>query len=215
MNRISNLLIRLLLLIFVTGLQANPSGPARIELERFTKDLSTFQADFTQTVKSQDGRIHDQSNGQLWLQTPDKLRWVYGGEFPETIVADGTNIWVYDESLEQVTVKPQSADAADSPLMLLADISLLDEQFTVTEMGDFEAMSLLELKSLNADSQFERILLGLDSDGIRMMAMEDAFGQRTEIHFSGALKNPPSDPGLFKFEPPEDADLVGVASLPE
>lgn len=215
MNRTSNFLMLCLWVFYVSGLQANPSGPARTELERFTSDLHTFQAEFTQTVKSQDGRIHDQSNGQVWLQTPDKLRWVYAGEFPETIVADGTNIWVYDESLDQVTVKPQSNDATDSPLMLLADISLLDEQFKVTELGDYEAMDLLELKSLNAESQFERILLGLDSDGIRMMAMEDAFGQRTEIRFTKALKNPPSDPGLFKFEPPEDADLVGVASLPE
>ena len=199
----------------LTALQANPAGPARSELERFTSGLRSFKADFTQTVKSQDGRVQDQTHGQIWLQTPDKLRWVYGGEYPETIVADGANIWVYDESLEQVTVKPQSDNATDSPLMLLADISLLDEQFAVAELGDFDEMSLLELKSLDDESEFERILLGLDAEGIRLMAMEDAFGQRTEIHFDNILKNSPVEPQLFKFEPPEGADVVGVASIPE
>jgi len=201
--------------LMISVVCADSSGPARAELERFATGLERFQADFTQTVKSQDGRIQDQTQGEVWLQSPDKLRWVYSGEFPETIVADGLNIWIYDESLEQVTVKPQSEDAADSPLMILADVGQLDQQFQVTELGDYKDMLLLELKSLDAESEFERILLGLDSSGIRMMAMEDAFGQRTEIHFSNALKNSPIDLQLFKFTAPEGSDVVGVAALPE
>ncbi len=205
----------LVLTLVASVLLAGSSGPARSELERFAAELEGFQADFVQTVKSQDGRVQDQTHGKVWLQSPDKLRWVYSGEFPETIVADGSNIWIYDESLQQVTVKPQTDQAADSPLMILADVSRLDQQFQVTELGDFEEMLLLELKSLDDESEFERILLGLDSSGIRMMAMEDAFGQRTEVHFENMLKNSPMDPQLFKFTPPEGADLVGVVSLPD
>ncbi len=201
--------------LLVSAVSANSSGPARTELERFTTGLEYFQAEFTQTVKSQDGRIQDETQGEVWLQSPDKLRWVYTGDFPETIVADGLNIWIHDESLEQVTVKPQSEDAADSPLMILADVSQLDEQFQVTELGDYEDMLLLELKSLDTESEFERILLGLDSSGIRMMAMEDAFGQRTEVHFENTVKNAPIDLQLFSFIPPEGNDVVGVAALPE
>ena len=108
---------------------AGESGPARSELEKFAGELERFKADFTQTVMSQDGSIQDKTQGQVWLQSPDKLRWVYSGEFPEIIVADGKNIWIYDVSLEQVTVKPQSGQATDSPLMILADVSQLDRQF--------------------------------------------------------------------------------------
>jgi len=207
------------LMILATGISpafaAEGFGPARSELERFATGLEYFQADFTQTVKSQDGRIQDQTQGKLWLQTPDKLRWVYSGEFPETIVADGTNIWIHDVSLAQVTVKPQSRQASDSPLMILADVSQLDQQFHVTELGVFEEMLLLELKSQDAESEFERIILGLNADGIRMMVMEDAFGQRTEVHFKDTQRNSPADPKLFSFTPPPDADVVGVAALPE
>ena len=194
---------------------AGESGPARSELEKFAGELERFKADFTQTVMSQDGSIQDKTQGQVWLQSPDKLRWVYSGEFPEIIVADGKNIWIYDVSLEQVTVKPQSGQATDSPLMILADVSQLDKQFKVTEMGEFEDMLLLELRSLDSESEFERILLGLEPGGIRMMAMEDAFGQRTEIQFENALVNPPAEPDQFLFSPPEGADVVGVAALPD
>lgn len=213
--RFSVNIVALVACLLISAVSANSSGPARTELERFTTGLEYFQAEFTQTVKSQDGRIQDETQGEVWLQSPDKLRWVYTGDFPETIVADGLNIWIHDESLEQVTVKPQSEDAADSPLMILADVSQLDEQFQVTELGDYEDMLLLELKSLDIESEFERILLGLDSSGIRMMAMEDAFGQRTEIHFENAIKNSPIDLQLFSFTPPEGNDVVGVAALPE
>ncbi len=210
-----NFVVALVSCLLVSVVSANSSGPARAELERFATELQQFQAEFTQTVKSQDGRIQDQTQGDVWLQSPDRLRWVYTGDFPETIVADGLNIWIHDESLEQVTVKPQSADAADSPLMILADVSQLDDQFKVTELGDYNDMLLLELKSLDVETEFERILLGLDSSGIRMMAMEDAFGQRTEIYFENVLRNTSIDMELFKFTPPEGSDVVGVAALPE
>ena len=194
---------------------ANETGSARSELEKFAGKLKGFQADFTQTVKSQGGEIRDETLGKVWLQSPDKLRWVYSGDFPEVIVADGKNIWIHDVTLEQVTVKPQSSQATDSPLMILADVSQLDEQFKVTELGEFDEIMLLELKSLDSESEFERILLGLIPGGIRMLAMEDAFGQRTEIHFENVLINSITDPGLFSFTPPEGADVVGVAALPE
>jgi len=189
------------------------AGPARAQLERFATGLNYFQAGFTQTVKSQDGRVQDQTYGNVWLHTPDKLRWVYSGDFPEIIVADGTNIWIHDVSLAQVTVKPQSKQASDSPLMILTDVSQLDQQFNVTELGVLDDMLLLELRSRDGESEFERIILGLDSTGIRMMVMEDAFGQRTEIHFADMLRNSPADPEMFTFTPPQDTDVVGVAAL--
>jgi outer membrane lipoprotein carrier protein len=188
---------------------ANDAGRARGALEAFADGLETFQASIIQTVRSQDGRLQDRTSGRIWLQVPDKLRWVYEGEFPETIVADGENIWIHDVTLEQVTVKPQSDQAADSPLLVLADISMLDGQFSVTELGDFEGMALLELRSLDGESEFERILLGFSEEGVRLMAMEDAFGQRTEVQFSDASRNEPLDPGLFTFTPPAGVDVVG------
>lgn len=213
--RYFGVLVFLCLFAPVSICNANEAGGARGELEQFAASLQQFQAEFTQTVKTGDGRIQDQTQGEVWLQKPDKLRWVYSGEFPEIIVADGKNVWVYDESLEQVTVKPQSEEATDSPLMIIADVGKLDQQFQVSELGAYENMELLELKSLDGESEFERILLGLGPDGIQLMAMEDAFGQRTEIHFTNVQVNQSVDPQLFRFTPPAGTDVVGIAALPE
>ncbi len=212
MNKKELIMKRLFILTLVLSSAASFSdapGPARSELENFSTGLESLQLDFTQVVKSQDGRIQDTTQGSAWLQSPDKLRWVYTGDFPETIVADGSNVWIYDEALEQVTIKPQSDRVADAPLLVLTDISQLDQQFLVAELGEFEDMQLLELKSRESESEFERILIGLDATGIRMMIMEDAFGQRTEIRFRNIVRNAAVDPQLFSFKPPPGVDVVG------
>ena len=205
-------LFSMLLIVISTVAFSDTSGPARSELERFSDGLETLQVDFSQVVKSQDGSIQDKTYGNAWLKSPDKLRWVYAGDFPEIIVADGTDVWIYDEVLEQVTIKPQSNHVADTPLLILTDISQLDQQFMVAELGDFEDMQLLELKSRDEESQFERILMGVDASGIRMMIMEDAFGQRTEIHFTNIVRNAEVEADVFRFTPPEGTDVVGQAS---
>jgi len=208
-------LFTMLLMLSSAVAFADTYGPARSELEKFSNGLETLQVDFTQVVKSQDGSIQDKTYGNAWLQSPDKLRWVYAGDFPEIIVADGNDVWIYDEALEQVTIKPQSNQVADTPLLILTDISQLDEQFLVAELGDFEDMDLLELRSRDVESQFERILIGMDASGIRMMIMEDAFGQRTEIHFSNIVRNADLASDVFSFTPPEGTDVVGQATTPE
>lgn len=193
--------------------QAGQAGPARTFLNQFSGDLENLQVQFTQVVMAQNGTIQDRTFGHAALQSPDKLHWVYAGDFPETIVADGKTVWIYDEALDQATVKPQSASVSDTPLLILTDISQLDEQFVVTELGDFEEMQLLELRSRGAESEFERVLVGLDAEGIKMMVMEDAYGQRTEIRFTDLIKNADLDPALFNFTPPEGVDVVGQRPL--
>jgi len=204
---------QLCLLLFTSlmcaSLWGDASGPARNGLEQFSRNLHSLKADFSQTIVAPDGRLESESSGEMWLQRPGLFRWSYGGDFPELIVADGEKIWLYDLMLEQVTVKLQSRLAEDSPLMLLTDPDLLDEQFTVTEVGDYEGMNLLELVSINSESEFDRVLLGFEGDQLALMSLEDAFGLRTQIRFSNIIRNPELDPELFRFDPPENTDVVG------
>ena len=201
-------LLPLYVLIEQPSAMAQP-GPARAQLEAFSNGLQSLQAGFDQIVLGSDGAIRDESAGRLWLQRPGKFRWEYGGDFPELLVADGSHVWIYDEILEQVTVKDQSLLSSDSPLTLLTDLSRLDEQFEVRELGADDGMQLLELQSRSPESEFERVLLGLRDKTLLLMAMEDAFGLRTEIRFRNLQFNPELEPDLFNFEPPPGTDIIG------
>lgn len=198
-----------LLILFCMPLWADSAGPARSGLETFSTGLESLSAGFSQTVTGPDGQLESEAFGEVWLQRPGLFRWSYSGDFPELIVADGERIWLYDPVLEQVTVKPQSGLAEDSPLILLTDLDALDEQFEVREIGDFEGIDLLELVSVNPESEFDRVMLGFRGPELILMGMEDAFGLRTEIRFFEIDRNPQLDAGLFSFVPPEGTDVVG------
>jgi outer membrane lipoprotein carrier protein len=204
----------MLCLFFASALAAEvanlaPPGSAREQLQLFSSGLESLHARFEQRVVSGDGVVEDSSDGQVWLSRPQRFRWEYGGDFPELVVADGARVWIYDVTLEQVTVRDQSSAAADSPLTLLTDPGRLDEQFEVREAGDASGLQLLELRARSAESDFERILLGLRDAGLELMIMEDAFGLRTELRFQEVKRNPVIDPELFSFEPPDGVDVIG------
>jgi len=184
-------------------------GSAREQLNHFSTGLESLHARFDQKVISSDGAVQDSSGGEVWLSRPRRFRWEYGGDFPELIVADGERVWIHDVTLEQVTVREQSAAEADSPLAILIEPARLDKEFTVREAGEAFGLQLLELTPGEQETEFERILLGLRGDSLELMIMEDAFGLRTEIRFEQIERNPLLDASLFIFEPPDGVDLIG------
>lgn len=209
MSKFQRFALLSLALLVSSGNDVLAQEQGRQQLERFAQDLHSFSAKFEQRVIGTDGKVEDQSEGTVWLRQPHFIRWEYGGDFPELVVADGQHVWIYDEALEQVTVKPQSDYAADSPLSLLTDIGKLDEQFEVREAGEMDGLALLELRSRNAEAEFERVLLGLQGDELKLMTMEDTFGLRTEIRFSEPRRNQELSLELFSFTPPPGSDIIG------
>jgi outer membrane lipoprotein carrier protein len=195
------------------GTAVSVSQGGRLALEQFAEGLETYHATFEQRVLNSDGETEDANSGELWLSRPSLFRWEYGGDFPEVIVADGQRVWIYDISLEQITVKDQSSLANDSPLTLLTDLSRLDKQFEVRDLGIEDGLAWVELRSVLEDAEFDSVVLGLRDSNLELMAMEDAFGLRTEIRLMSAERNPNLSPSLFSFEPPEGVDVVGDVAM--
>jgi outer membrane lipoprotein carrier protein len=88
--------------------QVLAQNSARDQLLAFSTGMNTLSATFEQRVIGSDSVVQDESGGKVWLSQPHYFRWEYGGDFPEIVVADGLQIWIYDEVLQQVTIKPQS-----------------------------------------------------------------------------------------------------------
>ena len=179
------------------------------ELHRgYVAGLERFGAGFEQLILSADGAVMESGTGEVWLQRPDRFRWAYHGDFPELIVADGDRVWMYDEGLDQVTVRLQSELAGDSPLLVILDLDRLDERFAVTELGTVTGLQFLELTARSADAQFERLVLGFANGALQRLVLEDAFGMRTELTFREVTRNPEIPESHFRFTPPEGVDLV-------
>jgi len=183
---------------------------ARQQMTTFTKNLQGLSSPFEQTVFNPAGKATEKSTGLLKLKAPRQFRWQTLKPYPQTIVADGNHIWIYDPDLQQVTVRNQSAEESNSPLAVLIDSSEMDRQFKVTEAATSNGLEWLLLKPKKPDeAPFEKALLGFSAQGLARMELYDGLGQRTVISFTQWQRNPKFVATDFTFVPPKGADVVG------
>lgn len=183
---------------------ALPAVDAREQLDRFASDLNSLSAGFDQFTIDAGGRMVDEVAGRLYYLAPDRFRWDYDDPFPQLIVADGEQLWHYDESLEQVTVRAQPAPS-DSPLMVLTRPELLDRFYRIEPTDEPE---LIEFRPLEPDAEFEWARLRFEEGIPVSLDLVDRFGQTTRIALIDLERNPLLDPDLFRFEPPEGVDVL-------
>lgn len=187
--------------------QAN-AGEALQRLQEFTSQLKSLSAGFVQSLYDTDGNEIQESSGVVVLKRPGKFRWDYRKPYHQLLVANGERFWIYDSELQQVTEKRTDEALATAPVVLLSRGIPLADQFELKELGEREGLSWVELLPKVKDSDFERIFLGLDADGLKVMELRDSFGQATQILFHSVELNIAASDDLFEFEPPEGADVI-------
>jgi len=185
------------------------TGPARARLDAFATGLHSLSGHFSQTLTDINGHASKSSSGTLALQAPRQFRWDTLAPYKQTIVADGSRVWMYDPELEQVTVRIQSSEEAHSPLTVLTDLKQMDKDFKVVEQGEHDGLAWLRLSSTAKDPQFDYADLGFDANGLARMSFRDQLGSTTEIRFSQWQRNPVLPPATFTFVPPKGADVIG------
>lgn len=198
----------LLLLFSQVGLTSNA-------LLEFSNSMYSFTADFTQTVYDSDSVVLQENKGQVQLMRPGKFRWTYNEPFKQIIVADGLSLWVYDEDIAQVTVRPQRQTLGSAPIGLLSGQRALQTEFDVIFLGDRDGLQWFQLEPIVNDTDFQRVFIALDASGLRAMELRDSFEQATQIRFSNFRKNVNLDNEVFVFTPPPGADVVGEAGVAE
>ncbi|MEO7066933.1 MAG: outer membrane lipoprotein chaperone LolA [Rhodanobacter sp.] len=189
------------------------TGAARTQLNTFAQGLHSLTGHFTQTLTNSNGQSGKTSSGTLALQAPRQFRWDTLTPYKQTIVADGSRIWLYDPELDQVTVRVQSTEEAHSPLTVLTDVKQLDKNFKVVEQGARDGLNWLRLTSTSRDPQFDYADLGFDANGLVRMTFRDQLGSTTDIHFSDWKRNAAISANAFTFVPPKGADVIGDAPV--
>lgn len=182
---------------------------ARAHLDSFARDLNALSGRFEQKVFNADASLRETSVGTLDMQAPRLFRWEYETPYQQLVVADGTHVWLYDVDLEQVTVRRQADEEAQSPLVVLTDPASLDQRYRVTEVGRDAGLDWLRLTPREEGTGFEFAELGLDAQGLQRMRMADGLGGSSEITFSGWQRNPGLSGDRFRFAPPTGVDLIG------
>lgn len=181
-------------------------------LEQFLDGLQTLEATFTQLLTDRSGQTLEESSGVLAIRRPDRFRWDYREPYEQTIVADGSRIWLYDPDLEQVTVRKLDETLAGTPAMLLSGRGKLTDNFTVTDVTTDGAVQWIRMEPKRGDTDFKWVRLGFEGNVLRFMQLADKLGQTTELEFSKVERNAPLDPSRFTFTIPPGAEVIGDAS---
>ena len=193
--------------------QSAHAATARAQLESFLADVHVLKGEFEQSVVDEFGELVEDSQGELALSAPRQFRFEYQTPYPQLLIADGERLWVYDPDLEQVSVRAQSVEEANSPLTLILEPRLLDQTFVVTEGGEEHQLSWLLLTPKEERADFDRLDLGFDENGLRVMHYRDPNGQQTRLRFAHWQRDPDLPADYFAFTPPEGVDVVGMEDI--
>lgn len=177
-------------------------------LTRFFHDVRSYQAHFTQVVYGRDHEVVQKSHGRMWVLRPDKFRWDYARPNREIIVGDGKFLWLYDEGLRQVTVRPMAKALRGTPAMILSGQGRLHSRFRIRELGNRSGLSWVDLRPKRRGTGFIDIQLGFKGDLLSRLVLKDSFQQTTDIVLSDYRENVSINPRRFQFSPPKGADVV-------
>jgi outer membrane lipoprotein carrier protein len=200
--RFTHLNLMLLLLSLATVAYAST---AENELISLLTHLQRARADFFATLTDGEGKIIQQTSGQMTLKRPGRFRWEIKRPNKQLLIADGQRVWFYDIDLQQIIVQKQQTVSANSPAALLSDATVnLAKQFSVQQLGNKQGFQLIP-KDKNA--MFQSIILVFQGNFLREMRLSDKLGQQTEINFTHFVENPLLNLQDFHFVIPKNKNI--------
>lgn len=201
-------LLRLMAAVaMLTGTTAISAAEALDSARRFFNDVRSYSAQFKQTVLDESKRPIQESTGRLWLERPNKFRWNYDKP-PQQIVSDGERVWVYDEELQQISVRSLSTSLTDTPALLLTGRGRLEDAFTLKSLPASEELEWVELTPRRQEGAFEVLRLAFANGKIRIIEMVDGLGHTTRYTLQAGAENVKIDAKRFRFVPPPGVDIV-------
>ncbi|MEE2868968.1 MAG: outer membrane lipoprotein chaperone LolA [Pseudomonadota bacterium] len=177
-------------------------------LSRLQK-LQSLKGDFEQTVLDKGGTHMQQAEGRFQVARGNQFYWSTTSPFSQLAVSDGKTVWVYDEDLEQVVVRPLSQDLGQTPALLFGgQPSQVAEAFSISERDRNGAEVTYRLTPKGDDPLFDQLDVTFRGEHPMSMRLQDALGQQTVIDFRDLKVNSGIDASLFHFTPPEGTDVI-------
>lgn len=177
-------------------------------LRQFSRDVKTGKASFTQTVTSPDGARKKTSTGSFEFSRPNRFRFAYEKPFEQLIVGDGAKVWLHDIDLNQVTVRAMDQALGGTPAALLAG-GTLEKDFDLVAQPARDGLDWVLATPKAKDGSVASLRVGFRGPVLAALEIVDAFGQRSQLQFSGVQQGLALPAERFRFSPPPGADVVG------
>lgn len=128
-------------------------------LRDFARDVKSGKANFTQTVTAPDGKRKKVSSGSFEFERPNRFRFVYAKPFEQTIVADGSKVWIYDADLNQASSRKLADALGATPAAVLAGQNL-ERDFALKALASDGGLDWVQASPKAAESTIQSLKLG-------------------------------------------------------
>ncbi len=176
--------------------------------------IESMHARFRQFTLDRNRKFTRQQSGELWVEKPDRFRIVTGAPYVQVLVSDGRTFWSYDADLEQVIISDLEKDIREVPILLLGgEARAITGQYRVDYFDDGERDHFV-LEPRTANSLFASLTIEFDGEEPAAISIRDNLGQQTRMEFIEPGLNVDPKAGTFRFEPPEDVDVIDDRKSP-
>lgn len=184
------------------------------KLQKFYDDTEDFQADFEQVYKH---KIYDEekkSSGKVYIKSPGKMRWEYKKPDKKVFISDGKFIWIYEESINQVTKQPIGESDLPVAITFLVGKGKLSKEFKAKLVPHKKFLKkgklVLELTPKNPASQYKKLLFIVDKKDFQVerTIIIDSSGNTNTMRFKNPKFNKGISPKKFKFKHPKGVTVI-------
>ena len=182
------------------------------DLQQLLGKVKSFTSRFVQESQNGQGEVLQSIQGKMDVAKPGKLRWQTEGIYEQLVISDGKSLWIYDQDLEQVSIKNMDNRLAETPALLLGgDVSAIETDFIVSQKHS-KSHRVFILQPKDTTQLFDSLEISFNKHSkqqeLQQMIIRDASGQVTAISFSDAVNNPVLDDRIFTFAIPKGVDVI-------
>jgi outer membrane lipoprotein carrier protein len=192
--------------LFPVSTSANSESVISVYAQQLKDKLAIFDqinATFVQRVTSSEGKLLNESNGEMNISRPGKFYWQMTMPDEDLIVSNGKIIWYYSPFIEQVTLINFDDAIIGTPFALLAGASEKQwADYVVTKKGNkFSVTNPGQVQTSTFIFEFDK------NNNISKFVVIEEQGQRSEFLLNHKNIVTPIDPTMFEFKIPVGVEV--------
>ncbi|MBK6880330.1 MAG: outer membrane lipoprotein carrier protein LolA [Elusimicrobia bacterium] len=183
-------------------------------LERSEGEIKTLSFDYRQTASLSVGKTETAVSGRVSFQRPDRFRIETAGPAAQTVVSDGTHLWIHTPAHKQVirdTLKgvlgAQGVPAGLGSFQWKA--ADLKREFNVSVDDAAGETPVLVLTPKAGGDTVVRLWVDMKT-GVAMKTALSAETVKTEVTLANVRVNPRLAKTLFRFKPPAGTEVLDM-----
>ncbi|ABV87552.1 outer membrane lipoprotein chaperone LolA [Shewanella pealeana] len=166
-------------------------------------EINTLKANFNQTVTDINQKVIQTGEGVFALSHPNQFYWHLTAPDESLIVADGTDVWIYNPFAEEVSVMDINQAINASPIALLVHSDDATwSQYDVVNNGD-----CFDISPRDKDSGVSEVEVCFNQQQLTKMVLKDQQGNTSDFTLTNQTPIAENDKDLFKFIVPDDVDI--------